>query len=317
MSSQWLLSLLQGLLFIALAPLITGALTWGKARRQGRRRPVKVMLQPYFDLVKLMRTPAVRPQTASWLLTLTPYALFAGYGLLAFTLPLFTAPLLTIDVLVLIYLLAATRFILSLAGWDAGASFGNLGGSREMYMQFLTELTLTMTFIGLALRWGQLDLTVILEKQGHLFFMEASQQMQNLGLLFLLPAMAIAVFLEAGRIPVDNPATHLELTMANKAVLLEFAGRDLALLEAAEAIKLTFLLVLFAQLFLVPLAFSNWAINAAILVLRLAAAIFLLVWWETSRPKLRLGILHTWSGNAIVFALIAIVIIGLTKGVFE
>lgn len=317
MSPQPVFSILQGLLFLILSPLVVGALRWCEARRQGRGRNIRAMLQPYFDLVKLMRAPAVRPQTASWLFAFTPYALLVVYGLLAFTLPLFTAPLLSIDVVTLIYLLGAVRFTLSLAGWDAGASFGNLGGGREMYMQFWTELALILTVTGLVIRWGELNLPAILDKHSQLLRMGVDAQIQNLGLIFLFPAMAIAVFLEAGRIPVDNPTTHLELTMANKAILLEFAGTDLALIEAAEAVKLSFLLVLLAQLFIRPLFAFGDAFNIASLLLSVIATTLLLAWWETGRPKIRLGRVHSLSGNAIAFALIAIVIIGLTKGAFQ
>ncbi len=312
MKTELATQIAQGLFLLLLSPAFSGGLKWWEAFLQGRQRSWVYIFQPYLDLYKLMRLPAVRPQTSSWVFSMTPWVVFVAYALLAFMFPIIAPPLLAVDLLVIIYLLGLTRFTLSLAGWDAGAPFGGLGGSREMFFQFLTEIGFFAVLIALALRWSTLDVAQILNRHMRLLTTNAAGQIDNLGLLFLIPALAAVLLFETERIPIDNPSTHLELTMSSKAVLLEFAGRDLALVESAEGAKFTFLLALFSSLFIVPYRIGNlWDI--LLLLLRIAFLVLILGWWETNRPKLRLGKVAGLAGFTIVFALIGLVLIMLTR----
>lgn len=289
------IGLAQGTLVILLAPGVAGLLRYFKAGLQQRRRGPGVILQPYRDLVKLMRKPAVRSETTSWFFAITPAVLFATYSLLVFLVPVFhRATLVQGDLIVVIYLLGLARFVLSLAGLDVGGPFGGLGSSREMFLHFLTEIGLVLVIAALMLRWETVSLNALFE---HHWALGLTELVARPELVLLALSLALLTLLESGRIPIDNPAAHLELTMAHKAILLEYAGRDLALIEWAEMIKLTFLLTLLGSLF-VPfpalpgstsgydllesgLALATYAFKIGVLVLCLAL-------WEMSRPKLRL-----------------------------
>lgn len=301
MSTTWSnlgLGLLQSLTLIGAAPLLVGLLRWFKARWQGYQGATPI--QPYRDIVKLWRKPAMRPAGTSFVFAATPYLLFALYGAVACTIPLFgPQTLLAADLILIIYLLALARFILSLSGLDTGASFGGLGSSREMFFYFLTEIGLAVVVAGLAIRWRTTDLTAILQTHWSLGFNLFGRHPE---LILLAFAFAFLILFEAERLPLDNPATHLELTMAQHAVTLEFAGRDLAILEWAEMVKLSALLTLYGAMFL-PFASVFFVF---ILVVALAA-------WELSQVKLRLRVVVGPTLTAVVVSLAAI-LFALTLG---
>lgn len=296
-STRMAAGLFQGFVLILFAPLSVGLLRWLEARLQRRQGPG--ILQPYRDIAKLLAKPAVRPVQASIIFASTPFVLFAVYGVVTFMLPVFSPDtLLRGDLIVIIYLWGLARFTLSLAGLDAGASFGNLGASREMFLHFLTEIGLALLVIVLAIRWGTTSLADILQYHwslGLLKFLIEPELVLLGGALFLL------ILFEAERIPVDNPATHLELTMAQRAVTVEFAGRDLALIEWAEAIKLLTLMTLLCHLF-IPVPFEEYLtplgggstiiVTTATAILAYAVRIGLLLiglaLWEAGQPKRRL-----------------------------
>ena len=328
--------ILQAVFLIAFAPALAGWINWLKARGQGRKRKWATILQPYRDLWKLLHVPAVRPQTASWVFSLTPWVVFIAYTWLAFSLPVFSQPLLKIDIIVVIYVLGLARFTLSLAGWDAGAAFGGLGSSREMFFHFLTEIGLFLVLAALALRWDTVNLTEIIKSHAEMFsnliqvfsnlqvFLNLSdglddllkQLIEDLWLIFIAVAFASLILLEAERIPVDNPETHLELTMAHKAITLEFAGRDLALIEWAEMVKMLFLFTLFANLFLPfhNLLQENIGLALASFVIEIIFLGSLLALWELRQPKTRLrqvSRLASWS--SMLFSMIAIVLVIITR----
>lgn len=306
------IGLFQGLVLIAMAPLTVGILRWVKARLQGRRAPW--VFQPYFDLAKLLAKPAVRPQSASFISALAPYVLIVSYGLLVFMVPV-AAPhsLLRGDLILLVYVLGLARFTMSLAGLDTGAALAGLGSSREMFLYFLTEIGLALVIVALALLWRTTDIAFVLNKHWGLgvrgFLSEPELIPLGLSLLLL-------VLFEAERLPVDNPATHLELTMSQRAITLGFAGRDLALIEWAEAIKLMVLVTLTSHLF-VPLPFPQvlspigdnlisfvtawlgYFMRAGILLLILAV-------WESTQPKVRLRNTPRLALTAITLSTIAI-----------
>lgn len=313
--------LFQGIILILVAPALTGWLNWVKAYFQKRPRRLAFILQPYRDIYKLVHVPAVRPQTTSWLFALAPWVIFVAYGLLVFALPVFGEPLLKVDVIVVIYFLGLARFTLALTGWDAGAPFGGLGSSREMFFHFLTEIGLFFVFAILAAHWQTGDLTKIASEHAAMIpkmIDDLSPQpgltvdaIQDLGLIFLAIAFAGILLFETGRIPVDNPATHLELTMANKAILLEFAGRDMALLEWAEMIKFAFLVALFGVLFL-PCNVGIGIIDTLLLFVRVMILTVGLAFWEVIQPKKRLGQVPRLAWSAMLFGAIAFILIMMT-----
>ena len=311
-----LYGLVQGTMLILIAPAIIGLLNWTEARLQ--RRQGAGIIQPYRDLTKLLAKPAVRPRSTSFVFAATPYVLFAAYGTLAFMLPAISQhTLMRGDLILIIYVLGLARFTLSLAGLDAGASLGGLGASREMFLHFLTEIGLAMLVVALAIRWQTTDLTIIMESHWSMGLLGSLYEPE---LVLLSLAMFVLVVFEAERRPVDNSATHLELTMAQKAVTLEFAGRDLALVDWAEAIKLTALLTIAGHLFIplpLPLVLSplgsgpamlvtatlGWALRVGLLILGLGIV-------EVYLPKRRLRTLPqlaltsiALSGTAILYAL--------------
>jgi formate hydrogenlyase subunit 4 len=322
---ETLKSILQGVFLLMAAPALVGWINWLKAGGQGRKREWTYIFQPYWNLVTLLRVPAVRPKTASWLFSLTPWVLFTSYAWLAFTIPVFSEPLLAMDVIVVIYVLALARFTISLAGWDAGAPFGGLGGSREMFLHFLTEVGLFLFFAALALHWATLNLSAIIAEHAQII-LGLDPDFKNLGLIFLALALALLILFEAGRLPIANPDTHLELTMAQKAVLIEFAGSDLALVEWAESVKTMFLFALFSNLFLpnpflpfpIPLQANLWE-NPWLALLCFAAEITLLggllALWELCQAKTRLRQVSRLAWISMLFSLISIVLTIATRSV--
>ncbi|NIV38430.1 MAG: formate hydrogenlyase [Anaerolineae bacterium] len=306
-------SLLQGLLFVAAGPLVVGLLRWLKARLQ--RRQAAPVVQPYRDLVKLLRKQPVMPSTASALYRYAPIVVFACYAAPGFLAPVLYLPGEGVpssgDLVILIALFAMARMAMGLAGMDAGAPFGGLGSSRELFLNVLTEPTLLFLAYALALIHRTTDLSSV---------MNANLQAGSLGvyaepsLLLLGLSLALLLLVEAGRLPIDNPASHLELTMYGKAVHLEYGGPQLALLEWAEALRLTFMITLLLNLFfpglLVSVGRPLW-LNALIVLLfplKLLIATAILALWESLQAKMRLRAILTPALTALALAIIAVML---------
>lgn len=260
------LLLIQLILVPTLSPLSVGLIRSMKARMQGRIGASP--LQPYRDLLKLFRKDEVISRDASWIFRAGPYLIFAVTILCALGTPLLTTlavvPALG-DFIVLVYLMALGTFFLALLGMDVGGGFGGFGSSREMMVASLAEGGLFFALLSAALAAGS----------GVTF--EISAQVQALPLTSYLPllvgfsAFAFAFLAENKRFPVDNPATHLELTMIHEAMLLEHSGKSLALLEWASANKLLIFIALGANLFF-PWGIADSAVPGALLVGALALA---------------------------------------------
>ena len=298
-NAPWLLSLLQGISLLAFAPFFRGWLKWWKAQLTGRRRPFKWTLQVYRDYFKLLRIPPKRLKTPSWFFRISPYLIFTTYGSLLFTIPLWTAPSLPIDLLLIMYLLGLGRFILSLAGLDSGTSFGHLGSSREMFFHLLSEISF---FSAITAFWLWRNVT----PNGELFWLAAAA---------ILFSYFFILVLETHRLPVGNPGTHLELTMAGKAVELEFSGRDLALVEWGETSKLLFLVALWSQwivqLGLIP--FHGTPIMPGWLLFLFYISLWLLIaWglacWEWRSVKMRLSQVPSFVLPSLALSLSAILL---------
>ena len=279
----------QMALVLFLSPLIAGFIRTLKARLQTRRGPS--VLQPYRDLYKLWRKGMVIPETASWIFTATPYVLFATTLLAGLLIPAISAqaPLsLFGGVLAVVYLLALGRFFLALGGLDTGSSFGGLGSSREMTISAIAEPALMLAVFTVALGAGSTNLSVVAQSAlGQSWRFLAPSQMLAFAALF------IALIAETGRIPVDNPATHLELTMIHEAMILEYSGPYLGLIEWSAAMKQLVLMALLVNVFFPFGLSSDWSPTAILIsllwfsakLLVLAAAVVLV---ETTNAKLRL-----------------------------
>jgi len=280
--------LAQIVLVLFLSPLITGfSRTW-KARLQTRRGPG--IFQPYRDLAKLLRKGMVIPDTASWIFGATPYVLFSTTLLAGLLIPTVSAqaPLSAFGgVLAVVYLLALGRFFLALGGLDTGSSFGGLGSSREMTISAIAEPALMLAVFTVAIGAGSTNLSTVAQAAlGQSWRFLAPSQMLAFAALF------IVLIAETGRIPVDNPATHLELTMIHEAMILEYSGPYLALIEWSAAMKQLVLMTLLVNVF-IPFGLSaGWSaitvLSLILFVVKLLLLAATVVLMETTNAKLRL-----------------------------
>jgi formate hydrogenlyase subunit 4 len=278
------------LLVVALgAPLLIGVLRALKARLVGRKGPRP--WQPYADLRKLLGKEVVISTTTSWVFRATPYVLVATVLVAALIVPVFVArPPLAFagNIILLVYLFMLATFFLALAGLDAGSAFGGMGASREVAIAALAEPTIIVAVFALALRADTIDLGRVVERFGHEPWLAA-----NPAHLLAFAAFFIVMLAETGRLPVDNPATHLELTMIHEAMVLEYSGRYLALVEWASAIKFFLFMTLLANLFF-PWGLSSSVEPGSILLAlgvlggKLAVLTAAVAVLETSVAKLRL-----------------------------
>ena len=300
--------LVQMALVLALSPLITGFSRTLKARIQTRRGPG--LFQRYRDLHKLLRKGMVIPDTASWIFTATPYVLFVTTLLAGLLIPAISAqaPLsLFGGVLAVVYLLALGRFFLALGGLDTGSSFGGLGSSREMTIAAIAEPALMLAVFTVAIGAGSTNLSMVAQAAlGQSWRFLAPAQMLAFAALF------IVLIAETGRIPVDNPATHLELTMIHEAMILEYSGFYLALIEWSAAIKQLVLMTLLVNVFF-PFGLSDSWSPAAVGVslaafigklLLLAVAVVLV---ESTNAKLRLFRVPELLAVAFVLGALALI----------
>jgi len=316
MALMWevVLQLSQMALVVALAPGLTGLVRKVKARLVGRiGAPIH---QPYLDIARLLRKEAIVADTTSWLFRATPYLVFGAIWVAASLVPTFSTDLLlhpAADMIALIALLGAARFFLALAGMDAGTSFGGLGSSREMMIASLAEPAMLMMVFTLALIAGTTSLSSI---ANHLLT-HALELRVSLG--FALLSILIIALAENARIPVDNPATHLELTMVHEAMVLEYSGRHLALIELAAALKL----LLYVSL--IACVFAPWGlatpgsggtaliVGTATYVGKLVVAGVVLACFETSIAKMRLFRVAELLNGALLFSLIAAILYFVTR----
>ncbi|MGO9392726.1 respiratory chain complex I subunit 1 family protein [Rhodoblastus sp.] len=303
------------LVVLLLAPLLTGFIRKAKARLLRRRGPP--VLQPYLDLVKLVRKEAVVAESASWLFRVAPYIIFAATWVAAALVPTFATGLLfswSADLIAITALLGSARFFLALAGMDVGTSFGGLGSSREMMFATLAEPALIMIVFTLALIAGSTQLSTVAE------FMLSPVVGLRVSLALALIALVIVAIAENARIPVDNPSTHLELTMVHEAMVLEYSGRHLAMIELSSQLKLLLYISLIACVFapwgLAPVAagFSAHVIGAAAYVGKLAGAGLLLALFETTVAKMRIFRVPDFIGVALMLGLLATLLRFMSRG---
>lgn len=306
--------IVQMALVLILAPLLTGWVRLVKARLLGRRGPS--LLQPYRDLARLLRKEVVLANNASWLFRSVPYVMFTAIWLAAGLVPVFTTDLAlapTADLIALIALLGTARFFLALAGMDTGTSFGGIGSSREMMIAALAEPAMLMVVFSVAVLVRTTSLAEIAT------YMMGGTVGLRVSLALALIALVMVAIAENARIPIDNPATHLELTMVHEAMVLEYSGRHLALIEGAAMLKLLLYAALIACVFL-PWGMAtptqgNPLIGLLSFLAKLAAAGTALAVFETSIAKMRVFRVGEFLGGALLLSLLGAIFLYVSRGV--
>ena len=293
----------QFVLIALLSPLAQGIIKKIKALMQGRVGAP--LLQPYYDLARLFRKDMVIPRTASWIFHAAPYVVFASVLTASMLVPVVStggAGLFGIgDIIAIIYTLALGRFFLALGGLDAGTAFGGEGSSREMTVAILVEPSMMLAIFTAAVASGSTNIGKV-AGPGSVFFSPAH--------VLALAAFFVAIIAETGRIPVDNPDTHLELTMIHEGMLLEYSGKYLAMMEWAHYMKQMLLFTLAADLFF-PYGISGAGFGIAAAVGFWAGKMLILCFGmafvESTRAKMRFFQLPSLLGAAFVLSALSII----------
>jgi len=293
---------LQIIILVGIAPAFTGWVRMLKCWSQGRTSAG--LFQPYRDLGKLFSKDVLLADNATWIFRFTPYLVFGTAVLAGGIIPMLTVDLpiaYTADVIVLVGLFAIARFFTALAGMDMGTAFGGMGSSREMTIASLAEPAMLMAIFTVSLASKSTSLSQMV----HVIY--AGQYVFRPSVAFALIAFILIALAETGRIPVDNPATHLELTMIHEAMILEYSGRHLALIEWAGMMKL----FLFVMLGIA--AFAPWGIASSgdfipilsaflFMLLKLGIIGIGLVFIETGLAKMRIFRMTEFLGSAFLLA---------------
>ena len=296
------IEILQILLLIGTAPLFAGWVKTVKCRMQGRS--YAGVFQPYRDIAKVFSKQVILAENASWIFRMTPYIVFGVTVMIGGIIPFISVDLpfaATADVIALVMIFAIIRFFTALAGMDIGTAFGGMGSSREMMIASLAEPAMLMAVFTVSLASNSTSLTHMVGVMAHGDFILRPS------LAFALLAFIMVHLTETGRVPVDNPSTHLELTMVHEAMILEYSGRHLALIEWAGMMKL----FIFSALGIA--VFCPWGIavagdplglviSLAVLAGKLAVLGVIMVLIETGMAKMRLFRLTEYLGSAFLLA---------------
>ncbi len=301
---DWLVQGLQMTLVLLLAPLLTGVVRKSKARLLRRQGPP--LLQPYRDLLRLSRKEVVLADNASWLFRVSPYLIFAATWVAASLVPTFAAGLLfswSADLIAIIALLGSARFFLALAGMDIGTSFGGIGSSREVMIASLAEPAMLMLVFTVALIAGSTQLSTIST------FL-ATDASLRISLAMAAVALVMVALAENARIPVDNPTSHLELTMVHEAMVLEYSGRHLAMIEFGGSLKLLLYVSLIASVFVpwgiatAPATPLHYVVGILAYLAKLLVFALLLALFETAIAKMRVFRVSQFLGAALMLGLL-------------
>lgn len=300
--------LFQSLFVIALAPLLIGWM--GQNRAWLSNKSGAGLFQPYRTLHKLFLKEPVFADNTSLLFRMVPYVYFAAMCLITLIIPVFCSQLVfsaIADVIVLIGLFALARIFLALAAMDVGTAFGGMGARREMLVSFLAEPAFLMVFFNLALLNQSTSLTQMVTT------LLAHSLVLNPSLAFAAIAFFMVLLAENARIPVDNPTTHLELTMIHEAMILEYSGRHLALIEWATQLKLlnyfAIAIALFcpwgiaSSLHITPLLFSIPPVVFKLFILGSGLSVF-----EVLTAKVRLFRAPEFLTSAFILAILGVLI---------
>ncbi len=309
-----LVQLVQMSVVLALAPLLTGFVRKLKAHLLRRQGPP--LIQPYRDLLRLLRKEVVLAESASWVFRVAPYLVFAATWVAASLVPTFATGLIfsyAADMIAIVALLGSARFMLALAGLDVGTSFGGIGSSREMMIASLAEPAMLMVVFTVSLMAGSTQLSSIAAS------MQGPEVGLRVSLALALVGLVMVAIAENARIPVDNPATHLELTMVHEAMILEYSGRHLALIEAASYLKLLLYVSVIACVFFPwGIAISGQGAAAylaavAVYVVKLAGGGMLLAVFETAIAKMRVFRVPDFLGAALMLGFLAVLLLFVTR----
>ena len=297
-----IIEVLQVIVLLFVAPLFTGWVKMVKCWFQGRTSPS--LFQPYRDIRKLFSKDVTLADSASWIFRFTPYLVFGVSVMAGGIIPILSMDLplsATADVIALVALFAIARFFTALAGMDIGTAFGGMGASREMTIASLAEPAMLMAVFAVSLVSKSTSLSQMA------FLISQCHSLLRPSLVFALLAFILIALAETGRVPVDNPATHLELTMIHEAMILEYSGRHLALIEWASMMKL----FLFTTLGIA--SFFPWGIAQnddlilvigalPVLLFKLGVVGVGLVMIETGLAKMRIFRITEFLGSAFLFA---------------
>jgi len=293
---------------LVLAPVLVGWVNQCRAWLQNRSAPP--LLQTYYTLSKLFHKDVLLAHNASSLFRAAPYIIFSCTALASAIVPTLSTNLIlapAADAIALVGLFALARVFIALAGMDVGTAFGTLGSRREMLIGFLAEPALLMVFFTTSLISQSTSLATIVETLAHREF-AIYPSLAFAGVAFCMVSLA-----ENARVPVDNPTTHLELTMIHEAMILEYSGRHLALIEWASCLKLFAYSCLGIALFF-PFGISEAAdpvsllVAALILILKLAVGGFVLALSETLSAKMRIFRAPEFLGTAFLLAVLAMLV---------
>lgn len=307
---------LQVVGLIGLSPFVVGGMRQVRALMEGRRGAG--IGQPWRDLRKLLRKQNIRPVGSTVIFLAAPAVVIATTLVIAAVAPLLTlgSPLdPAIDLIAVVGLLFVGTVALTLAGLDTGTAFGGMGASREITIAALVEPTILLSVFALSLPAGSANLAAIVSATAE----HPGQVLSPAGLLSFV-ALAFVIIAETGRLPVDNPSTHLELTMVHEAMVLEYAGPRLALMEWAAGMRLTVLLALLANLFL-PWGIAGDTSGAAALLIaavallgKVAVLAGLLAAGEVFLAKLRLFRVPELLAGSFLLALLAVTVSSFFSG---
>jgi len=316
MISALVSAIFQIIIILALSPLLSGIIKKTKAFFQIRKGPS--IFQPYYDIAKLFKKDSVVSQNVSWIFHAAPIISFAAVLTAGLLIPIYITSLplgFAGDLIAVVYLFALARFFTALASLDAGSSFGGMGGSREMFVAAMVEPALMLSIFAVALNVGSTNLSYI------------SQTLSGMGLDALSPyqilafvALFIIAIAETGRIPVDNPSTHLELTMIHEAMILEYSGKQLAIVELGAMAKQLLIFSLIANIFfpwgiasadsgILALVFALLVYILKLVIIGLSMAVV-----ETSTAKWRLFRLPDLLSISLMFSFLALVSFIIVKG---
>jgi formate hydrogenlyase subunit 4 len=302
--------LLQIIVFVLLAPLVNGIIKKLKAFTQKRKGAP--LLQLYIDLYKLLKKDMVISETATWIFKATPYIVLSTALVGALLVPVTTVlspDNFPGDAILLVYLLALGKFFMTLSGLDTGSTFGGMGSSREVVISSLLEPSLLVTFFSAGVISGSTSLFQMMEtvtKNGGV--------LTHPIYIFLFLSLVLIILAETSRIPIDDPSTHLELTMVHEAMILEYSGRYLAMMELGASIKQLILITLLVNLFLPSLSVSNggnlftiFVISLVIYILKVIIAAVLLAIAEVSTVKLKLFSVPNLAALSFILAFIGFI----------
>jgi formate hydrogenlyase subunit 4 len=306
----------QMALVLLAAPLLTGFIRKVKARLQRRRGPS--LIQPYRDLYRLLHKEVVLAENASWLFRVTPYLIFAATWVAASLVPTFASGLMfswAADLIAIIALLGSARFFLALAGLDVGTSFGGIGSSREVMIASVAEPAMLLIVFSVALVAGSTQLSYVAE------VMASPEIGLRVSLGLALIALVMVGIAENGRIPIDNPATHLELTMVHEAMVLEYSGRHLAMIELAASMKLLLYLSLLACLFFpwglatAEMSPAAYAFGFVSYIGKIVSGGVLLAVFEIIVAKMRVFRVPEFLGAALMLGLLGTLLLFLSRSI--